>query len=1608
MSSATQPSPAEPVAGPPRRLRVWIAATLVLIGCAVGLVAWAGQSAAVLARLGEAVTASVSEGMAGGRMRLGGVSGSLFGPLELQAIALEDAKGRALVKVGKVTVDYRLLPFLSRRLVLSRVAVDGLEVNGVIEPDGGLNLARLFAPSPPSEGPLPVALAVEALSFEGGKLTVRDARNEMARVVALRQFELEGSVTVSRERVAAFELKRMGLRWRVGGIDAELPLELRQMSLLQDAMGLRVVVSRLAIRNTELFGFRAQVTPSTSGKSPFGTLELALPRGSISPELARALVPGLELRAPLQLSARMGGPAERLGVHVEAKAAGNPVLFDGALDLRDPALPGYVGALLVQNFRPQEWLVLEGPGSNVSARLSVAGRGFAASNMKARIELDVGPSMIAGFPLERAYGNLTVDAGRVTLTDLSAAALGGELDGSGSASLSGAVALRLRAGLPDASAATPWLPPSLGRPSGSAELLLDVEALLPEAERRDLGSKSPQQIWQALGPELAIALSLRGDELRAAPGRVGKLLLEVEKRRGAEAPLTAHLDLREMAAGGLTDARLQMDAEVVRRELQLTVQAAAPRRFAVRLEAGAALSEEAVAVTLRRLVADAAGLEVGLDGAGAARIELQDGRRPVAATLDPVTLRFGVGSVRVSGSWEESGALQGRLSASKLDLRALALSAASAEAVGDFAGLLDLDVGIAGTASAPRGELSLSLSELGARGLGPYRADLSASYAPGKLKGSVRLTDRDGERFVSDLQLPVTLPTAGGAILWSARQPLEVHWKLAPTPIAPLVAAAALPVSKVTGAVRGEGTVRGLMSALDVSGAVTADGLGATVSRDGLGVRLEELGLTTGLAYVSAGPSGPSLQARAELDWSGTKTATVAAELGLDVAALLRDPEAATERLRHARSQLLLKLEETDLAKLPGPLKALAGVTGGRVGGTLRWDNQGDLPVIEVDGQAAGLTIQGLDAVDASLTASTRDETTVRATLDYGGAPVLAFSGTIAAPLDTLLEPAVRATRRLEARAEIAPVALARLGVVLPQLRKVGGTASGYLDVTGNLVAPSLRGRAVLRGLSAEGSRRADAGVEFLATPARISVSGTVCGEQTEVEAAASEPLTFRAQWSVPPGAWMNLLAKGERPQPQSWPLSVALRAQELPLASVASNALLGAAASDVVGLLTADLSVTGSIAEPVVVGAARVSDLGATLAALHRRVENADAEVVFAPGRVELRQLEVAEAGSSLRASGQVLLSGTTPASARASLALKNFLVTDPKGTSIFVTGKVESAASRGPSGWTASTVIRESRIAVPEYANAAQYGPTQSGEGVYFVGEDVAAAQVGKQKPSLLSEATTGARAAAAVPIRLHVETTGENRVEHTYADIDYQIGLDVTVNGDSIVPVGTVTLPKGTLRFAGKSFDIRRGLISFDGVGENPMDAVLDIQAVHTLSAQVAANLPPATGGAAIVTLGVTGTVSAPVVRFESDPPMPQEDVLFVLLTGRPIAREEAANGEAVAAQQQALATAGSLVLGLVSDRLPGVGVDSLSIESDAQTGRAVSRVEGGKYIAEDLFVSGIYIPQAAEDENDFEVALDWIVVRVGPDSLRFTLRGGNRGNGGLEMLYNMMLR
>jgi hypothetical protein len=507
--------------------------------------------------------------------------------------------------------------------------------------------------------------------------------------------------------------------------------------------------------------------------------------------------------------------------------------------------------LVAQHLRPQEWIELPGPGSNLSARLLVEGAGFAASSMKARVELDVGPSLLAGLPLERAYGNITVQDGRAVVTDLSAAALGGELDGSGSLDRDGRVAVHLRASVPDVASAEPWVPRSVGRLSGGAELRLDAEALLPLKELSALAKRSPQQLWAQLGPALKVALALRGDRLAAGDRQVGRLALLVNKEAGAQVPLDASLQLEQVQAGGLREGRTKVKARLVGRELDLSVSGSAAGGLSLEMAAGASLAEEEVAVRLRSFSASREQLAVNLVGEGRAGVTLADGLRPVGFSLAPLQLAVGPGVVEASGSWEESGALAGRLTAKRVDLRALGLALAGEQSVGDFAGFLDLDAGLGGSLSAPTGQLTVGLSEISARGLGPYGAKLTANYAPGRMRAEFGLSEGDASRLSASCELPVTVDSGTGQLVWSARRPMEAHWKLEPLALAPFAAAAGLPVTEVAGSLRGEGTVRGRLDALDVTGALTGEGLGGTVSQRGVAVRFE------GIKTWPASPTSP-------------------------------------------------------------------------------------------------------------------------------------------------------------------------------------------------------------------------------------------------------------------------------------------------------------------------------------------------------------------------------------------------------------------------------------------------------------------------------------------------------------------------------------------------------------------------------------------------------------------------------------------------------------------------------------------------------------------------------------------------------------------------------
>lgn len=165
-------------------------------------------------------------------------------------------------------------------------------------------------------------------------------------------------------------------------------------------------------------------------------------------------------------------------------------------------------------------------------------------------------------------------------------------------------------------------------------------------------------------------------------------------------------------------------------------------------------------------------------------------------------------------------------------------------------------------------------------------------------------------------------------------------------------------------------------------------------------------------------------------------------------------------------------------------------------------------------------------------------------------------------------------------------------------------------------------------------------------------------------------------------------------------------------------------------------------------------------------------------------------------------------------------------------------------------------------------------------------------------------------------------------------------VRITASSVVPVsgaGRVVLREGRYKAYGQTLDIESGELVFNGPLDNP-------------ALSVRANRKASDGTVAGIHL--TGTARQLTSRVYSEPPLDDAEALSYLLTGRPLASADSADGAMLnqAAFALGLTTAGSIA-SRVRDQL---GLDTLGIQGGAENRQFVA----GKRFGERLFVEYAY--------------------------------------------------
>ena len=489
----------------------------------------------------------------------------------------------------------------------------------------------------------------------------------------------------------------------------------------------------------------------------------------------------------------------------------------------------------------------------------------------------------------------------------------------------------------------------------------------------------------------------------------------------------------------------------------------------------------------------------------------------------------------------------------------------------------------------------------------------------------------------------------------------------------------------------------------------------------------------------------------------------------------------------------------------------------------------------------------------------------------------------------------------------LAAMPLALLDIGFPELG-LGGTASGsFAYRTVPAAAPTGRLDLTVRGLSRSGlvltSQPIDLGIAAVLAPDRLGVRAV---------AASGGRTIGRAQALLTPlnggDPWQRL---------QQAPLTAQLR-----YAGAADTLwrLTGVELFDLSGPVEIAADVGGRLAQPVIRGAVR---------ARGARIESAVAGTVLtgvdATGRFGGSRLIIDRFAAQAGKGGSVTGNGAFDFAARHGIGIDLAVRADH---AVMINRDDIGATVSGPLTFRSDGV------------GGVIGGDVTLDRSRYRLGQATAASAVPRLRLREINLPGGGEEDdLPTAPWRLDLRARAPGGLRVSGLGLDSEWSADLHIGGEPQNPaiIGRANLVRGNYEFAGRNFQLERGIIRFGG--ETPADPALDIQANADTQGLSAA-------------IRVTGNALKPEVAFTSVPALPEDELLSRLLFGTSITNLSAPEALQLAAAVAALQNGGN-GLNPINAVRRAAGLDRLRIlPADPQTGQQTS-VAAGKYITRRLF-------------------------------------------------------
>lgn len=363
--------------------------------------------------------------------------------------------------------------------------------------------------------------------------------------------------------------------------------------------------------------------------------------------------------------------------------------------------------------------------------------------------------------------------------------------------------------------------------------------------------------------------------------------------------------------------------------------------------------------------------------------------------------------------------------------------------------------------------------------------------------------------------------------------------------------------------------------------------------------------------------------------------------------------------------------------------------------------------------------------------------------------------------------------------------------------------------------------------------------------------------------------------------------------------------------------------------------------------------------------LENLQVQAGIANNQVNIEASAAKQEGGEIRASGPISLQpGYT---ADLSIVLDNVALEDPRLYRTTVDGEISVEGPLTGGAQIGGTIrVGETEIRVPSTGLGAT-GPIP--DNLTHVNEP-ADVRATRRRAGLIEEGGSDGSDAGGggggVAYPLNIQVIAENRIFIRGRGLDAELGGELTIQGTTanVIPAGQFELIRGRLDILGQRLVLTEGFVNLQG----------DFSPVIRLVARTEA-------GDVTALIIVQGEVTSPEIVFQSEPELPEDEVLSRLLFGRSIDNISPLQAAQLASAVATLAGRGGD--GIIANLRQRTGLDDLDVTTDADGNVGV---RAGRYISDNVYTD---VTVDAQGEADINLNLDVT------DSI--TVRGG-AGNGG----------